>query len=444
MADKLLAGWGRYRPAKYPVFPADRAGGASGARPSLPRGLGRSYGDASLPADGHASADALALDKFISFDPAKAELKAEGGVSLQTVLEVFVPQGFFPSVTPGTKHVTLGGMAASNVHGKNHHHCGSIEHFISSLDVETAGGLVTCSRESHPDLFFATVGGYGLTGLIRSLTMTLKPIESSLIFTRSIRSRNLQHLFDLFREHDKGFEYSVAWVDALARGQSMGRGILMLGRTATKTEAKGVLAASTKRKVRVPLDFPVFMLNPLFMRIFNGSYYMAGTAGSSKIIDKVRDYEPYFYPLDAILDWNRVYGRPGFFQHQFVIPDPRGEEGMEECLRFLSSKGLGSFLTVLKRCGDDTVALPFCKTGYTLALDIPYRSPATLKALDELDELVLKYNGRVYLTKDARMRPEAFRAMYPEHEAWMAVVKKWNPDRRFNSRLAERLQLWGT
>lgn len=436
MNQRNLAGWGRYQPDRYTVLSPAQVSKEHG---SLARGLGRSYGDASLPVKGQSSVNALALDKFAAFDTETGLLEAESGISLQSLLKVFIPRGFFPAVTPGTQYVTLGGMAASNVHGKNHHVVGSIEHAVTGLQVETAVGLFDCSREALPDLFHATLGGYGLTGLIRKVSMRLKPIESSSIKTRTLRATCLRDLFDLFRAHDQGWDYSVAWLDALARGGAMGRGILMLGRHATRDEARGRLVASAKPKIRIPFDFPSFLLNPLFMRMFNSAYYLAGRRGSEY---RVENYEPFFYPLDAILEWNKVYGKSGFFQHQFVIPDPRGEEGMEHCLHFLSSKGLGSFLSVLKRCADDTVALPFCKTGYTLALDIPNRSTPTLQALDELDAIVLKYGGRVYLTKDARMRPDTFRAMYPEASEWVKALRKYNPEKRFNSRMAERLKIW--
>jgi FAD/FMN-containing dehydrogenase len=407
----------------------------------LPRGLGRSYGDAGLPAQGHRALNSRRLDRLLSFNPYSGVVDAESGVSLQALLAVAVPRGFFLPVTPGTMFVTLGGALASNVHGKNHHRSGSIEHFVIELEVATPAGTYVCSPEARPDLFRATLGGYGLTGFITRAKLRLKPVASARVDTLRIRAAGLDSLFALFAKHDAGYEYSVAWLDTLARGGRMGRGVLMLGNHASATGRGKAedLAYRPRPKLAVPFTMPGFALNRPGLVLFNAAVYRFSRAGAAS-----ESFEKYFYPLDSLRGWNLLYGKAGFFQYQCVIPDPRGEEGMAAVVEFLGRERLGASLSVLKRCGEDEVMLPFCKRGYTLALDVPYRGEPTLAALDRLDELVIRFGGRVYLTKDARLKPAAFRAMYPEAGAWMETVRKYNPEARSNSRLAERLELWRT
>jgi decaprenylphospho-beta-D-ribofuranose 2-oxidase len=459
MPTTALTGWGRYpivtAEAEAPESP-DRIASLT-QRAYLPRGQGRSYGDAGLPAPGHCAIHSYRLDRLLSFNPYSGVLEAEAGVTLQAILRVAVPRGFFLPVTPGTMFVSVGGALAGNVHGKNHHHSGSLEHFVLELEVATPIGTFTCSPAVRPDLFRATVGGYGLTGFITRAKLRLKPVETSRVDCLRVRAPGLDSLFALLAKHDAGYEYSVAWLDTLARGRSLGRGVLMLGNHAPASSAGpavGTAAADApsapdgKRKFRVPAPMPGF--NGAFYR-FSGRVGRAGKAGPGGPgspgsegggVRSREDFETYFYPLDRILDWNLLYGRKGFFQYQCVIPDPKGEDGIAAALAFLSDNGLGAFLSVLKRCGDDGVMLPFCKRGYTLALDIPYRGEATLRQLDRLDALVIGFGGRVYLAKDARLKPDAFRAMYPESPAWMETVRRYNPEARSNSRLAERLELW--
>ena len=442
-----LSGWGR-----TPVVTAEgdipdslRETVDDVSSPALPRGLGRSYGDASLPALGERFLETTRLDRFISFDAATGILIAESGVSLHAILQVFVPRGWFLPVTPGTQWVTLGGAVASNVHGKNHHHCGSIEHFVTELEVATPAGVRHCTPTEDADLFRATVGGYGLTGLITRIGLRLKRIASPRVRTRGLKTPNLAGLFEGFREHDNGYEYSVAWVDTLARGNSMGRGVLLLG----DHEGQGTVPEKAKPpKVpghtffNVPFSAPHGILQPWALRLFNTAYYRIPRSGK----EHTAGYEGFFYPLDVIGNWNRMYGPQGFFQYQFVIPDPdgsgAGEAGVHAGLEFLTRHGMGSFLAVLKRCGDDAVMLPFCRRGFTLALDIPHRGAETLRRLDELDRIVLEFGGRVYLTKDARLSRDTFRAMYPEWEEWMRAVQRVNPEGQGRSLLSERLGLW--
>jgi decaprenylphospho-beta-D-ribofuranose 2-oxidase len=440
--NSALTGWGRYPVARAegsapPTLPLAIA--REEAAPSLPRGLGRSYGDASLPAPGNPFLDTRLLDRFVAFDEATGLLEAESGVSLRDVIRTLLPRGFFLPVTPGTQFVTLGGAVASNVHGKNHHHGGSLEHFLEYVEVATPEGVMRCSPAARPDLFRATVGGYGLTGLITRVGLRMKRVTSPRIHGRALRRGSLAGLFQAFRDNDSGCEYSVAWIDTLARGRSLGRGVLLLGDHVPSANGRPEPVGPSRHQLfRVPFPAPGGLLRPWALRLFNTAYYRLPR--SEKASSK--DFEGYFYPLDILGDWNVLYGPRGFFQYQFVIPDPRGEEGVEECLRFLAENGMGSFLAVLKRCGDDSVMLPFCRRGYTLALDIPHRGEETLRKLDRLDALVLKYGGRVYLTKDARLPKETFRAMYPEWKTWMESVRRYNPEGRGRSLMSERLGLW--
>jgi len=436
-----LCGWGRRPRIRAEVAePADQAavaGHLSG--PYLARGLGRSYGDAGLPAADHRSLSTRRLDRILSFDPVSGVIDAESGVSFANILAVAVPRGFFLPVTPGTMAVSLGGALASNVHGKNHHRSGSIENFVIEAEVATPAGTFLCSPAERADLFRAAIGGYGLVGLIVRAKLRLKPIAGAQVEALRLRAADLDSLFALMAKHDGQHEYSVAWLDTLARGRSLGRGVLMLGDHAGPggRGAAAGLSHRPRRAIRVPFDMPAILLNRPALAAFNGAFYRFSRAGRSR-----EAFDVFFYPLDRIRDWNRLYGKGGFFQYQCVIPDPEGEAGVAAALDCLAGEGLGAFLSVLKRCGDDHAMLPFCRRGYTLALDVPYRGPATLAALDRLDELVIRFGGRVYLTKDARLSPAAFRAMYPEAPGFMAAVRRYNPGAHCDSRLARRLGLW--
>jgi FAD/FMN-containing dehydrogenase len=331
----------------------------------------------------------------------------------------------------------LGGAAASNIHGKNHHGSGSLEHFLEWLEVATPSGVLACGPKENADLFRATVGGYGLTGVITRLRLRLRRIASPWIRARALRCRGLEEMFAAFRAHDSGSEYSVAWVDTLAGGKALGRGILFLGDHAENPGGK-VSAAPRHELFSIPFPLPDGMLHPRALALFNQAYYRLPRPETPAL----RPYQGFFYPLDRIGNWNRLYGPNGFFQYKCALPDPGGEKAVAEILAFLARHGLGSFLAVLKRCGDDTVMLPFCRRGFTLALDVPNRGVATLKRLSELDERVTAQGGRVYLTKDARLSPQAFRAQYPEWRDWMAAVKRYNPEGICRSLLSERLGLW--
>lgn len=415
----------------------------SGAHPILARGAGRSYGDAALNADGE-TVMTERLNRILAFDEATGLLRCQAGVLLQDILRVFVPRGWFLPVTPGTKFVTVGGAIAFDVHGKNHHRDGALSHFVRSFDLLTASGEEhTCSRTENQELFFATVSGMGLTGVITQVELQLKPIDSALIDLYSVKARNLDEAFELFDEHEPNYQYSVAWIDCLASGAALGRSILMFGdhaQTAGLTPARQErpLYLKPKRRFSIPFELPSGLLNPLTIRAFNTLYYARQRA---KEVRTVVDYEQFFYPLDFLHRWNRMYGKKGFVQYQCVFPSEQSRAGLVEILKRCSAKRRASFLAVLKCLGsEDEGYLSFTMKGYTLSLDIPFRKglPAFLA---ELDEVLLRHGGRVYLAKDAFLKPESFRAMYPNFDQWRQVKSKIDPHYVFSSALSRRLQI---
>jgi len=407
-------------------------------QPFIPRGNGRCYGDASLS---ERIISTLKYDKILSFDTEEGIFECQSGITLDQVLTVIVPAGWFLPVTPGTKFITLGGALGSDVHGKNHHVDGSISNHIIEFDLLLASGEpMTCSAETHPDLFEATLGGMGLTGLITRVKFRLKKIETSLIRQKQIKAANLQELIGLFDEY-KDYTYSVAWIDCLKKGEHFGRSILVLGEHATldeisENDRKYPLKLPKNKQIDFPVNLPSWVLNSFTVKAFNLLYY---TKNFKREINNIVSYEPFFYPLDAVLHWNRMYGKSGFVQYQFVLP-LNAKEGLIEILHRISDEGLGSFLAVLKVFGKQESMISFPKEGYTLALDFPVRK-GLLSFLDELDELVLKYKGRLYMSKDARMKPGMLVAGYPQLEKFKQIIKKYNPDGKIRSVQSDRLLL---
>ena len=384
------------------------------------------------------------LNRFLAFDQASGSLRAEAGATLLKILETFVPRGWFLPVTPGTRHISLGGCVAADVHGKNHHHDGSFGNFIESLELLTAdGGRRRCSPEREPELFWATVGGMGLTGMISEVTIRLMPVETAYLSVQHHVASGLDALLDLFEDSAVDDRYSVAWLDCLARGPGFGRGIYLRGHHATLDELGGArarpLAAPVRRTLAIPCHPPAQLLNRASIAAFNSLYFRRGGAKREPYI---QDYVRYFYPLDALGHWNRLYGKPGFYQYQCVIPNQGARRGLAELLERLARGRAAPFLAVLKRLGPaGRGLLSFPMDGYTLALDVPRRSPRTEAILDELDAIVIEHGGRVYLAKDARLGRDAFRAMYPGHREWLAVKTAIDPDYRFGSDLSRRLGL---
>jgi decaprenylphospho-beta-D-ribofuranose 2-oxidase len=439
---KQISNWGN-----YPVietneesfsFPQQLIELLSRQERFIPRGNGRCYGDASL-ADNTIST--LKFDKILSFDKKNGIFECQSGLTLDQVLEVIVPAGWFLPITPGTKFITMGGAVASDVHGKNHHVDGSFSNHILEMDVVLATGeTITCSPEIHGDLFEATCGGMGLTGIISRVKFRLKKIETSFIRQKQIKAANLEELIRLFDEY-KHYTYSVAWIDCLKEGSQFGRSILMLGEHAELKDLddrkqRDPLRLPGKKQINFPFNLPSWILNVYTVKAFNFFFY---SKNFKKEINNIVGYEPFFYPLDAILHWNRCYGKKGFVQYQFVLP-LEAKQGLVEILQRISKKGMGSFLTILKVFGKQESIISFPKEGYTLALDFPVRGNL-LTFLDELDQVVLQYGGRLYMSKDARMKPEVLKSGYPELDKFKEIVRKYNPDGKIRSNQSDRLFL---
>lgn len=370
----------------------------------IARGNGRCYGDSSL---GEHIFSTKKLNKFISFDRLNGTIECESGVLLSDVLEISVPQGYFLYVTPGTKFVSVGGAIASDVHGKNHHAEGCFSEYVIEFKLMIENGeVITCSREENADKFWATIGGMGLTGIILTAKFKLKNIESAYIRQESIKAENLDEIFTLFEESEN-WTYTVAWIDCLQKGKDLGRSILMRGEHAFQHELPQnlkdrPLRLKKKFEPTVPFYFPGFVLNALTVKIFNFLYYKKQSKKEAK---SFTDYETFFYPLDFVHDWNKIYGKSGFIQYQMMIPKESGKEGMKKILETIANSGNGSFLAVLKLYGKENPqaynSFPF--EGYSLALDFKVNSKLR-KLIDRLDDIVEQYNGKIYLTKDSMSR----------------------------------------
>ena len=367
----------------------------------IARGNGRCYGDASLSEHIFST---KRLNKFISFDRLNGIIECESGVLLSQILEIIVPQGYFLYVTPGTKFISVGGAIASDVHGKNHHAEGCFSEYVEAFSLLNENSeVITCSRTENTDKFWATIGGMGLTGIILSAKFKLKNIETANIRQESIKAENLDEIFKLFEESES-WTYNVAWIDCLQTGKNIGRSILMRGEHAFKHELPKKLQQKPlrlKQKFipKVPFYFPDFMLNKWSVRLFNYLYF---NKQKRKEIKNFVDYETFFYPLDVVNDWNKIYGKKGFIQYQMVIPKAQGKEGMRKILDTIAKSGNGSFLAVLKLFGKENPLAynAFPLEGYTLALDFKVNSKLT-KLVADLDEIVEEFGGRIYLTKDS-------------------------------------------
>ncbi|MEL7254579.1 MAG: FAD-binding oxidoreductase [Pseudomonadota bacterium] len=438
-----LSGWGRYPSAECTVTaPRTDAEFASAiARcPAIARGNGRAYGDSALNEDNTIST--RHLNRMIAFNEATGVLEAEAGVLLGDVIEAYLPRGWFPAVTPGTKFVTLGGMAAADVHGKNHHVDGGFGNFIDWVDVMGPDGAVTrASRKTNKDLFHWTIGGMGLTGVILRVGLRLRPVETGWIQQRTIAAPNLDAAMEGFEAHHDA-PYSVAWIDCLSTGASLGRSLIMLGDHAPLTGLPNKFrqipfGPPPAKKRSIPFNAPGFALNRYTVKAFNTAYYHMGARKTGT------DYVPwdtYFYPLDSILGWNKIYGRRGFLQFQCVLPDDSARDGLEALLTRVSAAGQGSFLAVLKKLGADNHGFSFPMEGYTLALDFPV-SDKVLSLMAELDAVTLDHGGRFYLAKDARMTDTTLRASDPRTEGFTAMRAATGAGAAFSSVQSERLKL---
>jgi len=446
-ARLTLSGWGRltaeesvaYRPETWRAV-ADAVRSAPEAT-LAPRGLGRSYGDSAVNGGG-AVLLTERLGRVLAFDPDGGTVTCEGGTSLARLLSFLVPRGFFLPVVPGTRFVTVGGALAADVHGKNHHVDGTIGRHVEELTLLLASGeTIRCSPEENVEAFDATLGGMGLTGVVLSARLRLLPVQTPWVRVVKRRGRDLDELLARLEEEERLSRYSVAWVDGLARGRSLGRGVLMRGDHLLASElprgrsARGALPETGGPSV--PFDAPSFLLGPLTVSAFDGLYYAAGRDGTG-----VSAFPGFFFPLDALGAWNRLYGRRGFVQYQALLPRATASEGCRRILEEISRERAASFLAVLKTTGaEGRGLLSFPRPGFTLALDLPNVGERLRPLARRLDEVLLRLGGRLYLAKDALTDAATFAAMYPRLAEFRAARRRLDPAGRFSSAQARRLGL---
>ncbi len=389
--------------------------------PFLPYGLGRSYGDSCLN-DGGTLLDMRPLNHFLAFDAENGVLRCEAGVSLAEILQVIVPHGWFLSVTPGTKFVTVGGAIANDVHGKNHGHAGTFGMYVTRFELLRSDGTrLICSPDENAEWYRATIGGLGLTGVILWAEMKLKKIESPFIDEEIIKFKNLDEFFEIARESEEGYEHTVSWIDCFAHGDSLGKGVFMRGNNAAAPTEYRFQPAGGQR-LTVPFTAPNFMLNNFTMRAFNILYYEKNLR---KTVRALVHYEPFFYPLDAVGRWNRIYGKRGFMQYQCIVPYDDNYHAIRAIIEKIATSGLTPFLNVLKTFGDrkSPGMLSFPRKGVTLAIDFPNQGQATLDLLTEIDRMVLDSGGVAgYPAKDSRMSAQFFQTFFPEWEAFRQYV----------------------
>lgn len=436
-ASRIYTGWGRVRTAEGPLArpeKADALGRLVAAAPGSIAALGglRSYGDAALNAAGQAVMTTR-LDRLLEFDPDTGVVEAEAGITIAELIEVFAPRGWMPAVAPGTGFATLGGAIANDVHGKNHHRAGSFGQHVESLELIGPDGTARrISPEDDGEAFRATIGGVGLTGAILSARLRLAPCPSRLMEVEERRMPDLDAFMDAFEGSNHPF--TVGWIDATAKGADLGRGILEEGDFAAADSAP-----RRRKGLRVPVDAPGFLLSRPVVRLFNRLYFGRIPAGGRA---RQRPLTGFLFPLDGLRDWNRLYGKRGFHQFQCVLPKDAAET-LHALLAAVSEAGLASPLAVLKKLGAGRAGmLSFPMEGWTLAVDFPNRARAA-SLISRLEEMTLVAGGRIYLAKDALAKPEAVAAMYPELPAFRAALRRLDPEARFQTDMARRLELRG-
>ena len=398
----------------------------------LAYGCGSSYGDVCLNDDG-ILLDTCKLDHFLDFNPDTGVLRCESGVTLHSINQVFVKHGWFLPVTPGTQNVTLGGAIANDVHGKNHHQAGSFGcHVIKIGLYRSQEGCIECQQGENEELFRATIAGLGLTGFIQWAEIQLKKISSPFLQTEKMLFANLQEFDALSREADKAYEYTVAWIDSIASKKNRGRGVLFCGEHAG---SKVSSTSSKKKTLSIPFNAPKGLLSYPVIKTFNMAYFNIHRMTSKKALTY---YQPFFYPLDSIGHWNRLYGKKGLYQYQCVIPLQQGIDVVQELLTICAHYMQGSFLSVLKKFGDikSPGILSFPRPGYTLALDFRNLGESTLNMFSELDRVVFANQGALYPAKDARMSSDGFRQSFPELDTFKNYI-----DPVFSSNFMKRVML---
>jgi FAD/FMN-containing dehydrogenase len=448
LVDAELSGWGNFSLERCRVLRprsvSDIEWLMAGDSPArvIARGLGRAYGDSSLNRD-EGVVELTSLNRFRAFDPQMGVLECEAGVSIAEIIEFLLPRGWFVSTTPGTKHVTIGGAIAADVHGKNHHCDGSFGKCVLDFLLMTAdGSVVRCSPQENAELFWGTIGGMGLTGIILQARLQLRRVDSAYVRVNYKRTANLDETLEYFAQTNSQFRYSVAWIDCLAQGASLGRSVVMLGNDAVADDLRARHRGDRFRpRPRGNRDVPVFMphvlLNRWSMGLMNSAYY-----ASHPDAERVVDYETFFYPLDFLSHWNRIYGRRGFVQYQVLFSPATSRQGLIEVLEAASRSGMASFLAVLKSSGPASGgALSYLFPGHTLAMDFPNNGPGLRRLADELDRIVLKHGGRLYLAKDALMSAGTFAEMYPESREFLRLKACVDPENRFSSSQARRVGL---
>ena len=444
MSRSTLSGWGRTTPGVAtvvsPTCDEEVAQALATSSGIIARGLGRSYGDAAQLSGGTVLSNLALVDQ--SAIDENGVISVGAGTSLDQLLAFSIPQGWFLPVTPGTRQVTIGGAVAADVHGKNHHVDGSFANHVLDMRLVTPDNSMTLSPSQDGELFWATMGGMGLTGVVSRVTLQMLKIETDQMLVDTDRFSNLDEVMNAMVTGDNAYQYSVAWVDCMSRGLSMGRAVLTRARHATRSDVDaGTLRAPRPTRLSVPCSAPNGLLNPLTIKAFNELWFRLSPRHQE---EKPKSLSAFFHPLDGLRDWNRLYGPRGFVQYQFCVPEGAADT-VRRVIEHLSSSGIASFLAVLKRFGPSNPGLlSFPMSGWTLALDLPVGSPSLPGLLDDLDEMVVSARGRVYLAKDARLRPEMARAMYPNLDEFLAVKDRVDPRHQLTSDLARRLHLVGT
>jgi len=435
-----LSGWGNFPRVKTILKSAANTRDIDLNDSQIARGLGRSYADQAVN-EGHITLETSELNRMLSFDEQSGILECEAGVSLDDIIKVFAPRGWFPMICPGTKFVTIGGAIANDIHGKAHHSDGSFVNSVQSFKILLASGeIANASREENTDLFWANFGGLGLLGIILSARIRLIKIETTYFKQQSIKISNLEHLLEALETYDAKYKYSVAWINPGASGDQLGKGVLTVGNPAqmsdlTAEHKSEPLKVHTDGKLSVPFYLPSFTLNPLTSKLVNTAINFSMTRPQELV-----HYDKFFFPLDAINNWNKGYGKRGFLQYQFVLPHDIDVPVLREILQNIVDSGCNPLLNVFKKMGPKQGLLSFPMEGYTLAIDFPI-SDKLLIFLAEIDQKVLEAGGRIYLGKDAVLDENTFKSMYPELEEWMKVKRKYDPENTFSSSISRRLGL---